>query len=199
MEAQSSNRQIILDRAISLFFEKGYDGVGVAEIVQASGITKPTLYYYFGSKEGLLEAALNENYCHLNSSLESASLYVARPENYYEDVYPVLCGTTRAYFDFARDRAAFYLMALSMSFSPELSAPAKLIKPHRALQHDIIRRMFLAMSAAHGNLRGKEDRLARYFTALVNSHIGFWARNMAEFGDKEINDITRQFMHGIFA
>ena len=29
---------------------KGYDAVGVQEIVDTAGITKPTLYYYFGSK-----------------------------------------------------------------------------------------------------------------------------------------------------
>ena len=49
------NREAILSEALHLFYVRGYDAVGVQEIVDAAGVTKPTLYYYFGSKKGLLE------------------------------------------------------------------------------------------------------------------------------------------------
>ena len=39
--------------ALGLFAAKGYADTSVREIVEAAGITKPTLYYYFGSKDGL--------------------------------------------------------------------------------------------------------------------------------------------------
>ena len=48
------NRERILQCALELFYAKGYDAVGVQEIAQKAGITKPTLYYYFGSKYGLI-------------------------------------------------------------------------------------------------------------------------------------------------
>ena len=44
------NKERILECALELFYAKGYDAVGVQEIAERSGITKPTLYYYFGSK-----------------------------------------------------------------------------------------------------------------------------------------------------
>ena len=47
------NREKILESALDLFFTKGYDAVGVEEIAERAGITKPTLYHYFGSKYGL--------------------------------------------------------------------------------------------------------------------------------------------------
>lgn len=50
------NRMNILQKALQLFYEKGYDAIGVQEIADAAGVTKPTLYHYFGSKYGLLEA-----------------------------------------------------------------------------------------------------------------------------------------------
>ena len=53
---QDSTKQTILQAAERLFAYKGYDAVGVQEIVTDAGITKPTLYYYFRSKCGLLEA-----------------------------------------------------------------------------------------------------------------------------------------------
>src|SRR5215510_9529098 len=44
--------------AAKLFAERGYDATSVREIVEAAGVAKPTLYYYFRSKEGLAQALL---------------------------------------------------------------------------------------------------------------------------------------------
>ena len=52
------NRETILETALDLFYTRGYDAVGVQEIAERSGVTKPTLYYYFKSKYGLLELSL---------------------------------------------------------------------------------------------------------------------------------------------
>lgn len=43
----------ILAEAWDLFQSKGYRGVSMDELCQRSGITKPTLYYYFHNKEAL--------------------------------------------------------------------------------------------------------------------------------------------------
>ena len=69
------NRERILQCALELFYAKGYDAVGVQEIAQKAGITKPTLYYYFGSKYGLLETLLTKHFTVLNEELERASFY----------------------------------------------------------------------------------------------------------------------------
>ena len=69
------NRERIWQCALELFYAKGYDAVGVQEIAQKAGITKPTLYYYFGSKYGLLETLLTKHFTVLNEELERASFY----------------------------------------------------------------------------------------------------------------------------
>jgi AcrR family transcriptional regulator len=46
--------------AARLFAERGYDATSVREIVEVAGVTKPTLYYHFGSKQGLAEALLTK-------------------------------------------------------------------------------------------------------------------------------------------
>ena len=66
------NRQLIMEKALELFCARGYDAVGVQEIAEQSGITKPTLYYYFGSKQGLMETILEENSRILEEMLEKA-------------------------------------------------------------------------------------------------------------------------------
>ncbi|MBX2796486.1 MAG: TetR/AcrR family transcriptional regulator [Myxococcales bacterium] len=46
----------ILDHALRLFAHNGYGSTSVRQVAEAAGITKPTLYYHFGSKEGLYRA-----------------------------------------------------------------------------------------------------------------------------------------------
>jgi AcrR family transcriptional regulator len=50
-----SNDRILL-KALALFSDKGYDATSVREICEAAGVTKPTLYHFFGSKEGVYRA-----------------------------------------------------------------------------------------------------------------------------------------------
>ena len=56
--ADSAIANKLLEAAVRLFAHKGYRATSTREIVEAAGVTKPMLYYYFQSKEGLLAAAL---------------------------------------------------------------------------------------------------------------------------------------------
>jgi AcrR family transcriptional regulator len=53
-------RERLMDSGMILFSEKGYASTTVREIVDHAGVTKPVLYYYFKSKEGLFRAILDE-------------------------------------------------------------------------------------------------------------------------------------------
>ena len=55
-------RQSIIGAARALFAEKGYSGATVDEIAVKARTTKPMLYYYFGNKEGLFAAVLEDVY-----------------------------------------------------------------------------------------------------------------------------------------
>jgi AcrR family transcriptional regulator len=47
-----------IDTACTLFWRKGYDGTSLADLTKAIGITSPSFYFAFGSKEGLFKKAL---------------------------------------------------------------------------------------------------------------------------------------------
>ncbi|MFZ0251662.1 MAG: TetR/AcrR family transcriptional regulator, partial [Acidimicrobiales bacterium] len=49
-------RQRILDVALDLFTEQGYDGTSLRQIAEQLGVTKAALYYHFESKEDILMA-----------------------------------------------------------------------------------------------------------------------------------------------
>jgi len=46
----------VLDVAIGLFAEHGFDDVTMAEIAEAADVARATVFNYFGSKHGLIEA-----------------------------------------------------------------------------------------------------------------------------------------------
>jgi TetR/AcrR family transcriptional repressor of nem operon len=57
-EQMAENRQRILEVASRLFREKGFDAVGVAEVMKAAGLTHGSFYGHFSSKDDLIVKAL---------------------------------------------------------------------------------------------------------------------------------------------
>jgi len=60
-------RQRLLNAAIRLFSEHGFNGVAVDQIVLAAKVNKRMVYHYFGSKRGLYQAAFRDVYDRLGS------------------------------------------------------------------------------------------------------------------------------------
>jgi len=48
-----------LENALHVFWSKGYEGASMADLTQAMGITKPSLYAAFGNKEELFRKAFD--------------------------------------------------------------------------------------------------------------------------------------------
>ena len=48
-----------LDRALDVFWRKGYEGATLCDLTSAMGINPPSLYAAFGNKEGLFRKALD--------------------------------------------------------------------------------------------------------------------------------------------
>lgn len=58
--SKPSTRDKILDAALTLFSEKGYDGVGVDLIGENAGIKGPSLYRHFKGKEDILNSLIEK-------------------------------------------------------------------------------------------------------------------------------------------
>jgi len=54
------DRRGLLDAAVAVFNESGYDGTSVAALAARLGLSKAALYHHFSSKEEILETALDE-------------------------------------------------------------------------------------------------------------------------------------------
>jgi len=62
-------RQELIDAAERLFMEKGYEQTAVSDIVREVQVAHGTFYYYFPSKEDILEAVIEKNIAELESNV----------------------------------------------------------------------------------------------------------------------------------
>src|ERR1700728_4001502 len=59
VSAASVTRTRILDSALELFSEQGFDGTTLQQIADRLGFTKAAIYYHFRSKDDLLQALVS--------------------------------------------------------------------------------------------------------------------------------------------
>ena len=158
------NRERILQCALELFYAKGYDAVGVQEIAQKAGITKPTLYYYFGSKYGLLETLLTKHFTVLNEELERASFYEG-------DVGATLYNIASAFLDYAMRNYKVYALLMAMFYSAKENEAYRAVKPLVKKFYSQIVHFFDTAEHELGNMNGRQEQFAIGFIGLINHYI----------------------------
>jgi len=186
------NRSNILAQALTLFAARGYEGIGVQEIVDAANITKPTLYHYFGSKEGLLTELFVEHFEPFLKELQKAA-------HYEGDLPLTLDRVAAAYFLFARNDGAFYRMLLSLIYGPPESQALKVAVGYAKAPFDIIEELFLAASKDHGNMRGRHKMYALTFVGMINNYITLFLNGYLEITEQLRYQAVHQFQHGIYS
>ena len=169
------NRMNILQKALQLFYEKGYDAIGVQEIADAAGVTKPTLYHYFG---------------------------LAVRAEYAGDLPMNLERLTKFYLDFCSSHEAYYKLMMAMMYSAKESDTYKVIYP---CMQEIIRMltdMFLKAGDIIGNMRGRQEQYSIGFFGMLNNYMLYWfgrdAESRPELSEGQAHELVHQFLYGIY-
>lgn len=76
-----STKDKILEEALTLFAENGYDGTGVEQIAEKVGIKAPSLYKHFKGKEDIMNALIDSAEAHYESSFGSSENIGKLPES----------------------------------------------------------------------------------------------------------------------
>lgn len=192
-------KEELLNKSLALFSKKGYENVSVQEIVENTGVTKPTLYYHFESKEGVLKSILDEYFNGLNNQLTQACVYNPDPNNYYNDVYLTLTNVVHAFFNYAKKHKDFYVLYISILYSPSTYNVSMLADKYLQKQYDLILNMFIDIADVHKNIKDKEYRYSLSFMGMINSYVALWINNKVALDDNLAKDLIKQFMHGIFS
>ena len=191
------NRQLIMNSALTLFYESGYDAVGVQQIVDSAGVSKPTLYYYFGSKQGLLEALLNEHFQHMEFRVFGGSVEEGTRDavQFFGDVFPGFGGF---------DEFLFHMLMMALFYSGRKSEGFRTVYPMIDRFYHLCVDVFDNASAELGNMNGRQEQFAVGFSGILMHYLMMTAGDQSDLSnlvvrDEEVYRLVHQFMYGIYS
>jgi TetR/AcrR family transcriptional regulator len=129
-------RTRLLEAGVKLFSKKGYANTSVREIVELAGVSKPILYYYFKSKEGMfrsiLDYALKQQEHVLEEALKKPGSVLDRLIYLYRIMYRALM----------EDRNLFKLIH-NLIFGPHQGADREGIEQYHRRITDAIKTIYI--------------------------------------------------------
>lgn len=154
----------LLDSALHLFSEKGYEGTSIREIIEGAGVTRPVLYYYFENKEDLFRRLVEMKFSEYTANIEQIK------ENYAESLGR-LKAVIRLTFDMAERSPETVRLILQVFFSPPQCGPTlerSNLGPRRfRLIEDMIKE-----GLAKGELAGGDSKsLTLVFLGIMDMHV----------------------------
>lgn len=188
------NKERIMQCGEELFYAKGYDAAGVQEIVDMAGVTKPTLYYYFGSKRGLLEAILD-------AKAQTLKLRVQEEMGRPGDIKKKLHCLADVYYDFFQEEHKFYLLLMALFYSARENEAYQTVKPYLGDFYRLVRQFFENASRELGNMNGRQEQFAISFIGALNQFLVLlWDQGTPrDQGQRQIDALVDQYLHGIFS
>jgi AcrR family transcriptional regulator len=142
----------ILDAAVAVFGELGYQNASMDQVAERVGVTKPVLYTHFGSKHGLLLACIARARAELLEVTSTAAAAASTPEE-------MLRRGTLAFFDYLESRAPEWTVLYS-----ESAVAGEALEEIRAQQTDFIAGL-LGAQAPHADAR----RLTGWANVIVGA------------------------------
>lgn len=185
-------KERLLDEALSLFARRGVDAVGVQEIVDAAGVTKPTLYHHYGSKDGLIAAVVDRGFAVLNRALDTLGPYDRDLPWYLERQAGLWIDTVRVQPDWFR-------VQLSLTFLPAENRSSTPVRVGTLALQRRMEALFEEAAQQHGNMRGRHRLLAAGWLGALNHWTGIELGGWAEPDQAFLRAGTRQFLYGIFS
>jgi len=181
----------LLETALRLFSARGYDNVGVQEVVQAAGVTKPTLYHHFGSKLGLLEALLDK---HLEPQLALLHSAPSHPGDLPMTLFELACRL----LDAASAEPSFHSLLQALRYAAPESEAQRAVAPRIERRHALLEARFAEALKQHPNLHGRQRSLASTFIATLDAYLALHAPTEQD-RDGLARLAVKHFLYGIYA
>jgi TetR/AcrR family transcriptional regulator len=175
---EQTARMTLLRAGVTLFAEKGYASSSVREIVERAGVTKPVLYYYYKSKEGLFRAILD-------SAAAMQTTLLAEVLQVPGTVLERLLALCHRFYKGVMEHQSLFRLIHNLLFGPPQGAPSYDLQVFHRRMAEIVKTICLE-GAARGEVR-KED--AEEVAGLVLGLIDFCLH--VDFFDLESSDPDR--------
>jgi TetR/AcrR family transcriptional regulator len=154
-------RERLMAAGTALFAERGYAGTFIREIVARAGVTKPVLYYYFKSKEGMfytiLDGAAEQQKAILAEALKAPGTVLDRLIFLYRRIYEGL-----------NENPNLFKMIHNLVFGPRQGTPEYDIEQYHHLMADTIKTIYLEGLAKGEVKETNADQVAILVLSLLD-------------------------------
>lgn len=135
----SIKKQLLIDTALTLFYQQGINSVGINEVLKVSGVAKKTLYSHFSTKEDLILATLRARD---DKFLNWLSKELSSATNDRETVTQLFNGLTRWFNNEVVELSPFngcFFINSSAEYSDESHAVNQYCRQHKLAVRAVIK------------------------------------------------------------
>ena len=159
------DREAALDKAMTLFWQHGYEATSLSDLVEATGAKAPTLYAEFTNKEGLFRAVLDRYIARFAAQHEAQLLCEEKPvvqalEDYFTAV--ATCFTSKD------TPAGCFLINTSATLAASSQDIAATIKSRHAQQEQLLLQ-FLLLRQQKGEIptEANTQNIAEFLSCIL--------------------------------
>jgi AcrR family transcriptional regulator len=186
-----STRERIEQEAIAIFSEKGYDATSMRELAEASGVTKPVIYYYFKNKENLCHSLIRSGLEEFRQRMES----VCNSDG--TDVFADIVRLVQSHFDFCKGNTEFMRFIHALNFGPDRK---KINYDFFSYGMDLFRMQAGLMRRASraGIIRkGKEEAAVYYLRGIISTYVMLYVDGRGQLPRGLARTIVNDMVHGL--
>jgi len=189
----NSTKTIIEENAISIFSEKGYAATSMRAIAEASGVSKPVIYYYFKSKENLCQDIIQSGLEGLQHRLREVC------EEVSEDVFEQLIRMVDLHFDFCRRNVMFVRFMYALNFGPDRKKINYDFQSYSMENFRILTNLMKRASDAGLIRPDKAEATINYLRGIINTYVMRYVDGRGELPSELPRTIVTDIISGLGA
>jgi AcrR family transcriptional regulator len=183
---REATREQLFDCAMALFDARGYEDVGIEDIVRDAEVARGTFYFHFPRKDDLLIELIRRSDQHILGRMAAAR----RARTFRA----VLRATTEAFAEVWRERRALLPHAGAVALRRIAEAPA--VRDQQPLRIELVQHVDAAVASGELTSRLPPQMLADVFLLNVFAALMAWASTGAPSLEIIMPGVVELFLHG---
>lgn len=160
---RNETEERLFDAALTLFASKGFSATSVREIIEATGVTRPVLYYYCESKQDLFQRIVRWKH---DAAYRELTALIAASEGTAERLQAIIRGT----FAFCAADPRVPQLMFQTTYGPVVSELNEFLQEFAEKRFDIVMKV-IQEGLDSGELQGGDSRsLALLFCSIMDYH-----------------------------
>lgn len=181
-------REAVLNTAVRFFNEKGFHATSLDDVAVALNVTKPTIYYYFRSKDEILFDCVKQGLAQVREAAERVEARGGTGRERLESLA----------YDYAICMTQPFCICITRTADHEMSPESR--DRFRALKReiDVMMRKVVLDGIADGSLASGSERMITFTMAGALNWVARWFDPNGQMTPEDIaNDVVRILMNGL--